>query len=132
MTKIDKHGASRNGQFGFAFRSKSSASDPSRFTLKAVCAAALHAVEAFEESARRGDPVDRFLMCSEREHRAVVAACAVRAATPADLADKALLFARLASASNSSQATLETFAFSFASDAAALAKSIAAPARKRR
>jgi hypothetical protein len=132
MTKTEKLGAFRDGEFGFAFRSKSAARGSSRLTLQSLCKAALHAVEAFEESARRGDPIDRFLLCAEREHRAVLAACAAPAATLGELAEKALLLARIADATNSSQATLETFALSVATDAAALAKTIAAPARKRR
>ena len=92
--------------------------------LKAACAAARAAIQEFDDGAKRGDSFVRLHELSERERSAVAAACAAQAATPADIAEKALLLERIIHAGNHCDATLKTVALSLASDAVMLAKTI--------
>jgi hypothetical protein len=119
-------GASRSGGLGFAFRSgRTSASFPET-SLKSACEAARSAIQAFDDGAARGDPFAHLSELSEIEERAVMTACATKAATPAGIVEKALLLDRIAAAGNPSKATLQAFALSLAADAAALASRIGA------
>ena len=129
MTKFADFGIPASAAFGFALRSEAPA--PSQCTLKAACVAAGAAIQAFDEGARRGDSFIRLWELSECERRAVTAACAYRAATPADLAEKALLLDKVANAGNPANATLENLALSLAAEAVALARDIATSERRR-
>jgi len=106
------------------FRPTSKSVGLPRGDLKAACAEARAAIQAFDDGAKRGDSFVRLHELSERERSAVAAACAAQAATPADIAEKALLLERIIHAGNHCDATLKTVALSLASDAVMLAKTI--------
>jgi hypothetical protein len=131
MTKFVRFGESRDGGLGFAFRSARLAPRLPEISTKAACDAARSAIQAFDDGAARGDPFAHLSELSELEHRAVMTACATKATTPAGVAEKALLLERIAAAGNPNKATLESFALSLASDAVALARTIATSESRR-
>ena len=101
--------------------------------LVAACEAARAAVQAFTEGARRGDPFDKLCELSEREHRAVKAATAIRSTSATGIAEKARLLDCVTNAAARFESSPETVdvALSLAADAVALAKAMSGAAKPR-
>lgn len=92
----------------------------------AACVAAKAAIRAFDDAAKRGEGFATLCELSQREHEALKAASAARAASPTGIAEKALLLDCLANETRRTGGApvCANIALSLAADAIALAKSM--------